>query len=279
MTRGSLFVVATPIGNLEDITLRALEVLRTVSLVAAEDTRTAKKLFDRHGIATPLISFHEHSGAARVAELVKKLEGGASVAIVSEAGTPGLSDPGEGLIASAAAAGITVVPIPGAAAFVVALAAAGLSMKRVAFEGFLPAKPAERRKQLATLARETRTLAFYEAPHRIAESLADMRDAFGATRRGCVARELTKIHEEFDRAPLGELAERWANKEPRGEFTVLVEGAPEAAEASSDDVEAALRDALSAGKSVSAAAKEVAAALGRPRNVVYAMALRLEGRS
>lgn len=278
MTRGALFVVATPIGNLDDITLRALEVLKTVSLVAAEDTRTAKKLFDRHGIATPLISFHEHSGPARVSELVKKLEGGASVAIVSEAGTPGLSDPGEGLIASAAAAGIAVVPVPGAAAFVVALAGSGMSMKRVAFEGFLPAKPAERRKQLVALARESRTLAFYEAPHRIAESLADMRDAFGAARRGCVARELTKIHEEFDRAPLGELAERWATKEPRGEFTVLVEGAPEAAEASSDDVEAALREALAAGKSVSAAAKEVAAALGRPRNVVYAMALRLEGR-
>ncbi|MCC6739032.1 MAG: 16S rRNA (cytidine(1402)-2'-O)-methyltransferase [Planctomycetia bacterium] len=279
MTRGTLFVVATPIGNLEDVTLRALEVLRGAAVIAAEDTRTAKKLLDRHGIATPLVSFHEHSGPARIAELVKRLESGGSVAVVSEAGTPGLSDPGEGLIASAVAAGIAVVPVPGPAAFVAALSASGLPMKRVAFEGFLPAKPGERRKQLAALAREPRTLAFYEAPHRIAESLADMRDAFGPDRRACVARELTKVHEEFDRAPLGELAARWAAKEPRGEFTVLVEGAPAPAEPQPEDAEAALRAALAAGKSVSAAAKEVAAALGQPRSVVYALALRLAGRS
>lgn len=279
MTRGTLFVVATPIGNLEDITFRAIEVLKSCSVIAAEDTRTAKKLADRHGIATPLMSFHEHSGPGRVAELVKMLEAGRSIALVSEAGTPGLSDPGGGLIHAAAAAGIAVVPIPGAVAFVAALSAAGLPMARVAFEGFLPAKPADRRKRLASLARESRTMAFYEAPHRIAESLADMRDAFGPSRRGCVARELTKIHEEFERATLGELAERWSKREPRGEFTVLVEGAPETEEANSEDVEGALRAALASGKSVSAAAKEVASALGRPRNVVYALALRLEGRS
>ncbi|KAF0246136.1 MAG: ribosomal RNA small subunit methyltransferase [Planctomycetota bacterium] len=279
MSRGTLFVVATPIGNLEDITLRAIDVLKTCALIAAEDTRTAKKLTDRHAISTPLMSFHEHSGPGRVAELVKMLEGGKSVALISEAGTPGLSDPGEALIHAAAAAGIAVVPIPGAAAFVVALSASGLPMARVAFEGFLPAKPADRRKRLASLARESRTMAFYEAPHRIAESLADMRDALGAARRACVARELTKIHEEFERATLGQLAERWAKREPRGEFTVLIEGSAETEEAQSGDVEGALRAALAAGKSVSAAAKEVAAALGRPRNVVYAMALRLEGRS
>ena len=279
MSRGTLFVVATPIGNLEDITLRAIDVLKKSALIAAEDTRTAKKLVDRHGIATPLWSFHEHSGPGRVAEIVKRLEAGDSVALISEAGTPGLSDPGESLIHAAAAAGITVVPIPGAAAFVVALSAAGLPMARVAFEGFLPAKPADRRKRLASLVRESRTMAFYEAPHRIAESLADMRDALGKGRRACVARELTKIHEEFERATLGELAERWSKREPRGEFTVLVEGAPEMEETQPEDIENAVRAALAAGKSVSAAAKEVAAALGRPRNVVYALALRLEGRS
>jgi 16S rRNA (cytidine1402-2'-O)-methyltransferase len=278
VTRGTLFVVATPIGNLDDITLRAIEVLKTSALIAAEDTRTAKKLADRHGIATPLVSFHEHSGPGKVADLVKQLEAGKSIALISEAGTPGISDPGEGLIHAAAAAGITVVPLPGAAAFVVALSAAGLPMQRVAFEGFLPAKPADRRKRLALLARETRTLAFYEAPHRIAESLADMREAFGDSRKACVARELTKIHEEFERATLGELAERWSKREPRGEFTVLVEGAVETDESNADDVESALRAALAAGKSVSAAAKEVAAALGRPRNTVYALALRIEGR-
>ncbi|MEK7466190.1 MAG: 16S rRNA (cytidine(1402)-2'-O)-methyltransferase [Planctomycetota bacterium] len=279
MIRGTLFVVATPIGNLEDITLRAIDALKTCEVIAAEDTRTAKKLLDRHGIATPLVSFHEHSGPGKVADLVKQLEAGKSIAVISEAGTPGISDPGEGLIHAAAASGITVVPIPGAAAFVVALSAAGLPMERVAFEGFLPAKPADRRKRLASLVRESRTMAFYEAPHRIAESLADMRDAFGASRRACVARELTKIHEEFERATLGELAERWEKREPRGEFTVLVEGTTETEEAKAEDVETALRAALAAGKSVSAAAKEVAAALGRPRNVVYALALRLEGRS
>lgn len=279
MKRGTLFVVATPIGNLDDVTLRALAVLRDAAVIAAEDTRTAKKLLDRHGIATPCVSFHEHSGPARVAELVKRLESGDSVALVSEAGTPGLSDPGEGLVAAAAAAGVAVVPIPGPAAFVVALSASGLPMKRVAFEGFLPSKPAERRARLASLARESRTLAFYEAPHRIAESLADMCDALGASRKACVARELTKIHEEFDRATLGELAERWAKKEPRGEFTVLVEGAAEDAAPGAEDVESALRAALAAGKSVSTAAKEVAAALGHPRRAVYELALRLGGRS
>ncbi|MCE9584872.1 MAG: 16S rRNA (cytidine(1402)-2'-O)-methyltransferase [Planctomycetes bacterium] len=278
MTRGTLFVVATPIGNLEDITLRALETLRTCAVVAAEDTRTAKKLFDRHGIATPCLSFHGHSGLNRVAELVKRLESGDNVGLISDAGTPGISDPGEALVAGAAAAGITVVPIPGPAAFVAALSASGLPMARVAFEGFLAAKPAERRKQLAQLVRETRTLAFYEAPHRIAESLADLRDALGADRRACVAREITKIHEEFERATLGELAARWEKREPRGEFTVIVAGAPEVDETASVDVESAVRAALDAGKSVSAAAKEVAAALGRPRNEVYALALRLEGR-
>lgn len=275
---GTLWIVATPIGNLEDLTARALRVLGEVALIAAEDTRTAKKILDRHSLSTACVSLHEHSSPARIQELVERLRRGDSVAVVSEAGTPGLSDPGAALLTAAIAAGIRISPLPGPAAFVAALCASGLPMDRVAFEGFLPAKPKARRDALAGLAREPRTLAFYEAPHRIAEALEDMREAFGASRRACVAREMTKIHEEFERATLGELAERWASREPRGEFTILVEGAPAEAAVSGTDVESAVRAAMSRGASVSEAAREVATALGCPRKLAYELALRLKGR-
>jgi 16S rRNA (cytidine1402-2'-O)-methyltransferase len=278
MPPGTLYIVATPIGNLDDVTLRALRVLKEAAVVACEDTRTTKKLLDRHGIATPRLSFHEHSAPARVEELVARLTRGDSVALVSEAGTPGLSDPGAPLLRAAIAANVPVVPVPGPAAFVAALSASGLPMARVAFEGFLPAKPGERRSRLAALVKETRTLAFYEAPHRIRETLVDLSAILGAARRACVAREVTKAHEEFDRGSLGDLAVRWASREPKGEFTVLVEGAPEGPREVSDmDVLEALREALNRGLSVSAATKEVTEALGAPRNRVYALALSLDG--
>lgn len=276
MNAASLFVVATPIGNLEDVTLRALRVLKEAALIAAEDTRTAKKLLDRHGIATPCVSLHEHSTPDRVRELVEKLKGGASVAMVSEAGTPGISDPGHALLAAAIKAGVPVVPVPGPVAFVAALSASGLPMERAAFEGFLPAKPSDRRDRLRQLVRETRTLAFYEAPHRVAESLRDMAALLGTLRRACVAREMTKIHEEFERGTLGDLATAWESREPKGEFTILVEGAPAAArEVTDSEILEALRIALNRGLSPSAAAKEVAEALGAPKNRVYPLAVAL----
>jgi len=276
MPPGTLFIVATPIGNLEDVTLRALRVLREVRLIAAEDTRTAKKLLDRHEIATPCAALHEHSAPARIDDLVKRLRNGDSIAVISEAGTPGISDPGRALTDAAIAAGIAVVPVPGPVAFVAALSASGLPMERVTFEGFLPSKAAERRTALAALAAEPRTMSFYEAPHRIAESLADMRDAFGADRRAVIAREMTKVHEEFERGTLGDLAAKWSTREPKGEFTVLVAGAPPAPPASQSEIEIALDDAFERGLSVSEAAREIAGMCGWGRKKVYEIALQMK---
>ncbi len=273
---GTLYVVATPIGNLEDITLRALRILRECAVIATEDTRTARKLLERHGIATPCVSCHEHSGGKRLEEILGHLRGGRSVAVVSEAGTPGISDPGEPLVRAAAAAGIPVVPVPGAVAFVTALSASGLPTERIAFEGFLPSRAAERRARLDLLVREGRTLAFYESPHRLAGMLADLAAALGPDRPACVARELTKIHEEFDRGTLGELAARWGTRDPRGEFTVLVAGAVESADPAPEaDLLDALRRSLARGLSPSESAREVARALGARRARAYELALTL----
>jgi 16S rRNA (cytidine1402-2'-O)-methyltransferase len=233
---GRLEVVATPIGNLGDLTPRAREVLLSADLIAAEDTRRTSTLLSAIGISGKLISLHEHNETSRIESLVAELLAGKVVALVSDAGTPLLSDPGYALVRAAAAAGIEVRAIPGASALTAALSIAGLPTDRFVFEGFLPARAGERRAVLARLAAEQRTVVLFEAPHRIAAALADLSQLFGPERRAVVARELTKLHEAVYRGSLAELAAA-ALSDPnmaRGEITLLIEGVGESAEAGTD---------------------------------------------
>jgi 16S rRNA (cytidine1402-2'-O)-methyltransferase len=228
-SRGRLQVVATPIGNLNDLSARAREALQEADLIAAEDTRHTLALLQAMGISRPLLSLHSHNEAQRIPELLARLEAGETIALVSDAGTPLLSDPGFELVRDAARAGYEVHAIPGPSAITAALAVAGLPTTRFCFEGFLPARDGERRARLALLANETRTLVFFEAPHRVAPMLCDLAAEFGAGRRAVVAREMTKTHETTYRGTLSELA-ALAGEEPnfqRGEITVVVEGAAE----------------------------------------------------
>ena len=202
-----LYVVATPIGNLADMVPRAIEVLQTCDLIAAEDTRHSKRLMQHFNIETPMIAYHDHSGSSAVDALLAKMKSGQSLALISDAGTPLVSDPGYQLVDAALAAGFRVVPVPGASAAIAALSAAGLPSDRFIFEGFLVAKQQGRLKQLQSLVEETRTLIFYEAPHRLLACIEDMRSAFGADRIAVLARELTKPFEPIHRASLGELVE------------------------------------------------------------------------
>ena len=228
---GTLLVVATPIGNLADLSPRAREALARAAVVAAEDTRHTRTLLAATGVATPLLSLHAHNEPQRVPELLARLAAGEDVALVSDAGTPLLSDPGFELVRRAAEAGFVVHSIPGPSAITAALAVAGLPTQRFCFEGFLPARAAERRATLASLAHEPRTLVFFEAPHRIQATLADLAAEFGADRPAVVARELTKAHETLYRGTLGELAARAQREEnfARGELTLVVHGAAAAA--------------------------------------------------
>jgi 16S rRNA (cytidine1402-2'-O)-methyltransferase len=230
-----LYIVATPIGNLGDITLRALDVLKRADRIACEDTRQTQKLLNHFGIATPAISCHEHNERERAEELVGAMRNGARIALVSDAGTPGVSDPGSWLVRSAIAAGVPVIPIPGANAALSALVASGLPAAEFCFVGFLPEKAGARRTRLEALLAEgqasgaPRTLVFYEAPHRILETLAELESIWGGERRIVVARELTKIHEEFLRGTVAEVRKELAEREQvRGEITVLVEAQPRA---------------------------------------------------
>ncbi len=223
MSSGTLYIVASPIGNLEDITLRALRVLKEVDLIAAEDTRHTKKLLVHYGIVTPLTSYHQHNEKARSISLVHRLSSGCRIALISDAGTPILSDPGFLLVQAAIRAGILVIPIPGPSALTTALGASGLPTDRFAFEGFLPARKAERREKLRGLQEEKRTLVFYEVPHRIKESLQDLLEVLGE-REMVLGREMTKLHEDFIRGSVSELAAQAKVKEWRGEMTLVVEG-------------------------------------------------------
>ncbi len=222
-TAGKLFVVATPIGNLSDITYRAVEILKSVDLVAAEDTRTSSILLKHYQISKPMMSFHSHSGTGRAGEIVTKLRQGTSIALITDAGTPGISDPGYLLVREAVEAGIEVVPVPGPAAFVAALSSSGLRSDRFVFEGFLPQKKG-RQKKLQQLSSEQRTIIFYESPYRIAKTLTELLKYFG-DRRCVVGREITKIHETFYRGSLSELQQSLPESEKRGEFVIIVEGA------------------------------------------------------
>jgi 16S rRNA (cytidine1402-2'-O)-methyltransferase len=220
---GTLYIVASPIGNLEDITLRALRVLKEVDLIAAEDTRHTKKLLARYGIATPLTSYHQHNEKTKSAFLVQRLSSGCRLALISDAGTPTVSDPGFRLVQGAIQAGIPVVPIPGPSALTAVLSASGLPTERFVFEGFLPARKAQRREKLRSLREEQRSLLFYEVPHRVEESLQDLLEVLG-DREMVLGREMTKLHEEFIRGRVSELVAQAKIKEWRGEMTLVVEG-------------------------------------------------------
>src|SRR3984893_14504180 len=226
----SLYLVATPIGNLEDITLRALRVLKEVDLIACEDTRQTLKLLSHYGIQTRLVSYHEHNEMTKAAELIVDLEGGAKVALVTDAGMPGISDPGFRLIALAIRHHVPVVPIPGASAFLAALVASGLPTHSFRFSGFLPAKSGQRRAALEAIKTSPRTQVFYEAPHRILETLADVVELLGNDRHVVVAREVTKLHEEFLRGRAREILGQFqARGEVKGEITLLIAKAEEGA--------------------------------------------------
>ncbi len=274
---GTLYVVATPIGNLGDITLRALDVLRSADVIAAEDTRVTSRLLNRHGISGRLIAVHEHNERRAAETVTGLLAGGKSVALVSDAGTPGISDPGTLVVAAARAAGHSVVPLPGANAAVAALSASGFDTARFLFCGFLPARAAERRRMLAELATERVLLVFYEAPHRIVDCVADLCAAFGGTREILIARELTKLHETLHRCRL-DVAGEWLQGDDhrrRGEFVLVVEGAPEAPREASVDVEGVLNILLGELPLKQAVALAVRLTGGN-RNDIYALALKLK---
>jgi 16S rRNA (cytidine1402-2'-O)-methyltransferase len=267
---GSLFVVATPIGNLEDITFRAVRTLHEVDLIACEDTRHTQKLLNHYGIKTRTISYHEHNERERSIELVEKLKTGSNIAVVSDAGTPGISDPGFRLVQSAAADNIRVVSIPGPSAAISALVASGIPGDEFLFVGFLPAKSMQRRSRLAQLSQIPATLVFYEAPHRLLQTLNDMHEVLGE-REAAVARELTKLHEELLRGKLSELAERFNSEAPRGEFVVIVDRHVIGAQAShsQESVDAVVKRLEDQGLDSRAALKQAAKTLGLTRAEAY----------
>jgi 16S rRNA (cytidine1402-2'-O)-methyltransferase len=274
-------VISTPIGNLGDLSPRARDELASAELIAAEDTRRTGQLLTTLGLTRPLVSLHEHNETERIDELLIRLRGGARIALVSDAGTPLLSDPGFELVRRVSSEGMSVIAVPGPSAITAALSIAGLPTERFSFEGFLPARLAERRGRLAELAPESRTQVFFEAPHRIAESLEDMSAAFGASRRAAVARELTKVFETVYRGTLAELATlaRSDSNFTRGEITVVVEGAvpAPAADAARITLDAALT-ALLVELAPSKAAAVAAKLTGAKRNDAYQRALELAKR-
>lgn len=269
-----LYLVATPIGNMGDITYRAVEVLRAADLVACEDTRVTGKLMTRLGLDRPLTPYHEHNAERAGAQLIARLQDGALVALVSDAGCPLVSDPGYRLVRDCVAAGITVTALPGPSAVITGLQLAGLPTDRFLFAGFLPAKTTARRQALRELAEVPATLAFYESPNRLGDSLADMAAVLGA-REAAVARELTKLYEDVARGDLLTLANRYADSPPKGEIVIIVAPPGEAAEPTGDDLERRLRTAVEGGASVKDAAALVSAETGHPRREVYALALKL----
>jgi 16S rRNA (cytidine1402-2'-O)-methyltransferase len=274
---GVLYVVATPIGNLEDVTLRALRVLREVDLIAAEDTRHTRTLLAHHGIARPLTSYYDAVERSRALALVERLKAGARIALVSDAGTPGVSDPGYHLVRGAVAADIPVVPVPGPSAVTALVPIAGLAAERFVFEGFLPTRKGVRRSRLAALATEPRALVFFEAGRRLVAFLAEAEAALG-DREATIGRELTKRHEEVLRGRLGALrAELEARPAVRGEVTVVVAGAPAGRGAvEALDLDAEIRAARAAGLGVRELAQALARRTGVPRREIYKRALALE---
>jgi len=273
---GTLYLVATPIGNLGDISTRAAQILRDADFIAAEDTRVTLKLLNHFGVKKPLLSYFAHNRRERGEQILARLLGGESCALVTDAGMPAVSDPGEELVTLCADAGITIVCVPGPSALVAALALSGLPTGRFTFEGFLSTAAKSRREHLASLRDEQRTMVFFEAPHKLPHTLRDMLDAWG-DRRITLCRELTKRYEEAVRSTLSEAAARYAEEKPRGEFVLVIEGAPApSTEPDIADLEAAiarLRELIDTGMSRKDAARQCATETGFARNLLYREAL------
>ena len=269
---GILYIVATPIGNLEDITLRALRVLKEVDVIAAEDTRHTQILLNHYAIQTPLTSYHEHNERTKAEALVKRLLQGEDIALVSDAGTPSISDPGFRLVVQAVHAGIQIIPLPGASALTAVLSASGLPTDRVVFEGFLPAKKKQRREKLQTLRDEVRTLVFYEAPHRLTEALDDVHELWG-DREAVLAREVSKVHEEFLRGRVSELIRVLRRREIRGEVTLIISGSAGESHITEDRLKAEIRELHLRGMRVKEIAEVLGEKFGYPKKEIYRLAL------
>jgi 16S rRNA (cytidine1402-2'-O)-methyltransferase len=272
---GKLYLVATPIGNLGDVSARALETLRAVGFVACEDTRHSRVLLEHFGLSKDTVSLPAFAEGQRAGRILERVEAGEDCALVTDAGSPGISDPGEKLVAEALERGLTVVPVPGPTALVAALSASGLPTGRFHFLGFLPRKGPERRAMLDEVAPLSATLVLYESPRRLAETLVDLQEAWGE-RRACVARELTKLHEEFVRGGLGELAARYAAEEPRGEVVLVVEGRTGSARWSEEELLRALEAGLARGEKLKGLSTELARRAGWPGQEVYRLGLGLK---
>ncbi|MBN3891717.1 MAG: 16S rRNA (cytidine(1402)-2'-O)-methyltransferase [Nostoc sp. JL31] len=271
---GTLYVVGTPIGNLEDITFRAVRILQTVDIIAAEDTRHTGKLLQHFQVKTPQVSYHEHNRTSRIPELLEHLVNNKAIALVSDAGMPGISDPGYELVKACIEAGIPVVPIPGASAAITALSAAGLPTDRFVFEGFLPAKTQQRQEHLESLQTESRTLIFYESPHRLRDTLQDLALVWGSDRQIVLGRELTKLYEEFWRGTIAEAIAYYTQREPQGEYTLVVAGIPASQpQLTEEELKAELKQLISQGISRSQASRQLAKFTSIPRRQLYQLAL------
>lgn len=273
---GTLYVVATPIGNLADITLRALSILREADLIAAEDTRVTHTLLQHYEINTPMTPYHQHSLGRKAEQLLEMLQEGKSIALVSDAGTPGISDPGHEIITLCIEAGVPVVSVPGPAAIISALVVSGLSTRRFTFDGFPPRRQGERISFFESLKSEPRTMVFYESPNRLLTTLKDMQAVWG-DRPVAVAREITKMFEEIHRGTLASAIERFTTVKAKGEICIVVSGAVGHEEVTTDQIEDALRAALDSGKSERDAVREVAAVYPIPKKEVYRIMLGMKG--
>ena len=270
-SKGCLFLVPTPIGNLEDMTFRAVNTLKDVDLVAAEDTRNTKNLLNHFEIPTELISFHEHNTAQRIPELIEKMNAGIKIAQVSDAGAPSISDPGKELVKAAIKENIPVVPLPGATASITALIASGIEPQPFYFYGFLPRKGKERTQALVELSNRAETTIVYESPYRVKKTIRDLIDKFGGDRQIALARELTKIHEAFLRGSLNDVAKYYEENDPKGEYVLIIAGKPEQEiQTSSDtDLVASVNNLIAAGQKPNKAIKEVASENGLKKQAVY----------
>lgn len=274
---GTLYIVGTPIGNLEDMTFRAVRILQTVDLIAAEDTRHTGKLLQHFQVKTPQVSYHDHNRTSRIPELLARLGEGTSIALVTDAGMPGISDPGYELVKACVDTGISVVPIPGVSAVITAVSAAGLPTDRFVFEGFLAAKGQERQQHLEAVQAESRTMIFYESPHRLKQTLQDLALTLGGVREIVLARELTKLHEEFWRGSIAGAVELYNQREPQGEYTLVVAGSnPTQRQLSEAELKVELEQIMRQGVSRSQASRQLAKAISLPRQRLYQLALSID---
>ncbi|MBV9386963.1 MAG: 16S rRNA (cytidine(1402)-2'-O)-methyltransferase [Chroococcidiopsidaceae cyanobacterium CP_BM_ER_R8_30] len=275
-TPGTLYIVGTPIGNLEDITFRAVRILQTVDTIAAEDTRHTGNLLQHFQIKASQLSYHDHNYQSRIPELIEQLSQGKAIALVTDAGTPGISDPGYDLVKACIAAGFPVVPIPGPSAAIAALSASGLPTAQFVFEGFLPPKGQARQERLQAMQTESRTLVFYEAPHRLRPTLQDLEAVLGRERQLVLARELTKLYEEFWRGSIAEAIAYYRQREPQGEYTLVVAGLPPAKpQLTEAELKSELLQIMAQGVSRSQASRQLAKVTAHSRRQLYQLALSL----